>query len=71
MLAIKEEHGVLGPLEFPTASKPSASEQLVPCMFCDRTFENTTCKNDAVLHHLLIEHQLVIADVDQVCNFKR
>jgi len=34
-------------------------------------FENTSGKNDAVLHHLLVEHQLVIADVDQVCDFKR
>ncbi|EDO49813.1 predicted protein, partial [Nematostella vectensis] len=41
------------------------------CMFCDREFENTRGKNDAVLHHLLVEHQLVIADVAQICDMRR
>ena len=43
----------------------------VPCIFCDREFPNTTGKNDAVLHHLLVEHQLVIGDVAQVCDLRR
>ena len=46
-------------------------ERQVPCIFCDREFPNTTGKNDAVLHHLLVEHQLVIGDVAQVCDLRR
>ena len=49
----------------------TASELLVPCIFCDREFPNTQGKNDAVLHHLLVEHQLVIGDVTQVCDIRR
>ncbi|KAL9972759.1 hypothetical protein ACROYT_G019124 [Oculina patagonica] len=43
----------------------------VPCIFCDKEFPNTTGKNDAVLHHLLVEHQLVIGEVAQVCDMRR
>lgn len=43
----------------------------VPCIFCEREFPNTSGKNDAVLHHMLIEHQLVIGDVGQVCDLRR
>ncbi|XP_074619362.1 zinc finger protein 277-like isoform X1 [Acropora palmata] len=49
----------------------TSSELLVPCIFCDREFPNTQGKNDAVLHHLLVEHQLVIGDVAQVCDIRR
>ena len=66
---------VLGGLSFPeelpskTSTDESSSE--VPCVFCNRRFVNTEAKNDALLHHLLLEHQLVIADVSQVCDMKR
>ena len=49
----------------------STTELQVPCIFCDREFPNTEGKNDAVLHHLLVEHQLVIGDVAQVCDTRR
>ena len=49
----------------------TALEHLVPCIFCDQEFPNTQGKNDAVLHHLLVEHQLVIGDVAQVCDIRR
>lgn len=51
--------------------KESTLELQVPCIFCDREFPNTTGKNDAVLHHLLVEHQLVIGEVAQVCDMRR
>ncbi|XP_073253229.1 zinc finger protein 277-like [Porites lutea] len=56
--------------ESPSREIPS-SELKVPCIFCDREFPNTAGKNDAVLHHLLVEHQLVISDVAQVCDMRR
>lgn len=49
----------------------SPLELQVPCIFCDKEFPNTTGKNDAVLHHLLVEHQLVIGEVAQVCDMRR
>ena len=49
----------------------SELELQVPCIFCDREFPDTSGKNDAVLHHLLVEHQLVIGDVAQVCDMRR
>lgn len=51
--------------------KEPSLELQVPCIFCDREFPNTTGKNDAVLHHLLVEHQLVIGEVAQVCDMRR
>jgi hypothetical protein len=65
------EH-VLGPLEF-TATAPSVSALAlkISCIFCDKMFENTEGKNDSLLHHMLIEHQLVISQVSQVCDFRR
>ena len=57
--------------ELPLIRELPASELLVPCIFCEREFPNTQGKNDAVLHHLLVEHQLVIGDVAQVCDFRR
>ena len=42
-----------------------------PCMFCDRMFKDTEGKNDELLHHLLLEHQLVIADVSKIPDLKR
>ena len=60
-------------LAFPKlpAKDLSLSELQVPCIFCDREFPNTQGKNDAVLYHLLVEHQLVIGDVAQVCDMRR
>lgn len=57
--------------ELPLIRELPASELLVPCIFCEREFPNTQGKNDAVLHHLLVEHQLVIGDVAQVCDLRR
>ena len=67
------DHHTLKVLAFP--ERPSreitSSELKVPCIFCDREFPNTAGKNDAVLHHLLVQHQLVISDVAQVCDMRR
>ena len=67
------DHHTLEVLAFPESPSReiSSSELKVPCIFCDREFPNTAGKNDAVLHHLLIEHQLVISDVAQVCDMRR
>lgn len=69
---IQTQHG-LEVLAFPEQPVKELSnlELQVPCIFCDREFPNTTGKNDAVLHHLLVEHQLVIGDVAQVCDLRR
>jgi len=68
----QQQHG-LEVLAFPEQPEKefSTSELLVPCIFCDREFPDTKGKNDAVLHHLLVEHQLVIGDVAQVCDMRR
>lgn len=60
-------------LTFPEKSLPEFPELdlKVPCIFCEKEFPNTSGKNDAVLHHMLIEHQLVIGDVGQVCDLRR
>ena len=69
---IQTHHG-LEVLAFPEQPVKELSnvELQVPCIFCDREFPNTTGKNDAVLHHLLVEHQLVIGDVAKVCDLRR
>lgn len=68
----QQQHG-LEVLAFPEQPEKefSTSELLVPCILCDREFPDTKGKNDAVLHHLLVEHQLVIGDVAQVCDMRR
>lgn len=63
--------GLAFPEEAPRRKFASDVDDLVPCMFCDRTFVNTEGKNNALLHHLLVGHQLVITDVAQVCDMKR
>ena len=67
------DHHTLEVLAFPESPSReiSSSELKVPCIFCDREFPDTAGKNDAVLHHLLVEHQLVISDVAQVCDMRR
>lgn len=72
-MADNGDHHTLEVLAFPESPSReiSSSELKVPCIFCDREFPNTAGKNDAVLHHLLVEHQLVISDVAQVCDMRR
>ena len=59
------------PLSFPDHnSKPNFSIPLF-CLLCDKMFKNVGMeKNDALLHHLLVEHQFVIADVELIADFK-
>ena len=60
------------PLCFPEQNfKPNFSIPLF-CLLCDKMFKDVGIeKSDALLHHLLVEHQLVIADVDVIADFKR
>lgn len=69
---IQTQHG-LEVLAFPEQPVKELSnlELQVPCILCDKEFPNTTGKNDAVLHHLLVEHQLVLGDVAHVCDLRR
>ena len=69
---VQTQHG-FEVLAFPEQPVKELSnlELEVPCIFCDREFPNTVGKNDAVLHHLLVEHQLVIGEVAQVCDLRR
>ena len=69
---------MLEPLSFPESSSGGEHEctempgsDCVPCMFCERMFKNTEGKNDTLLHHLLLDHQLVIADVAHIPDMKR
>lgn len=72
-VAGREAQHNLEVLAFPEqpVKEPSTQELQVPCVFCDKEFPNTVGKNDAVLHHLLVEHQLVIGEVAQVCDMRR
>ncbi|XP_028400631.1 zinc finger protein 277-like [Dendronephthya gigantea] len=62
---------VLEALCFPeNNSKANISIPLL-CLLCDKMFEDGGVKkSDALLHHLLVEHQFVIADVDLIADFK-
>ena len=66
---------MLEPLCFPEkdciVSKAQAFSPLT-CLICESAFEDTgTRKSETLLHHLLVVHQFVIADVDAIADFKR
>uniref|UniRef100_A0A6P8IY14 Zinc finger protein 277-like n=1 Tax=Actinia tenebrosa TaxID=6105 RepID=A0A6P8IY14_ACTTE len=64
---------VMGPLLFAatSSSENRDKDDKISCMFCDKLFANTEVKNDPLLHHMLNDHQLIISQVSQVCDFRR
>ena len=66
---------VLEPLLLPgseqdTSCGRTSPKGCLPCLMCDDTFEIISSKEE-FLRHLLTIHQLVIADVNLVANFRR
>lgn len=63
---------MLEPLCFPEHSSKANFSIPLFCLLCDKMFKDVgVAKSDALLHHLLVEHQFVIADVDLIADFKR
>ncbi|XP_063302955.1 zinc finger protein 277 isoform X2 [Pelobates fuscus] len=64
---------ILEPLSLPESPSAVTSAgnavQVMPCLFCEQSYQ-TDQQND-LLKHLIMQHQLVIADVKLIANFKR
>ena len=66
---------VLEPLLLPGSEQGAncgrtSPKSSLPCLMCDETFDIVSTKEE-LLRHLLTAHQLVIADVNLVANFRR
>lgn len=70
----EKSEGVVGPLNFSEKFGVSIRDQLypvlkqLPCLFCDKSFEFYTEKQD-YLTHLYLKHRLIIGDEDEVAIF--
>ena len=66
---------VLEPLLLPGSEQGAdcgriSPKSTLPCLMCDEMFEIISTKEE-FLRHLLTAHQLVIADIKLIANFKR
>ena len=72
---------ILEPLVFPEESSVSLERDgscfldpskavPIPCMVCDASFAGEKAREEA-LHHLLVEHKVVVHRANDICCFKR